>query len=117
MPTYEYRCQECGERLEIFQKFTDKALRVHPACGGPLQKIFHASGVVFKGSGYYVTDSRPNGKSTSKSEDGTSGDPAKRDTKSEKSEKSEKSKKSEESGKSEKSEKSEKVSNSATAAD
>ena len=58
MPTYEYLCQQCGERLEVFQKFTAKPLRVHPECGGPLQKVFHASGVVFKGSGYYVNDSR-----------------------------------------------------------
>lgn len=58
MPTYEYLCQECGERLEVFQKFTDKALKTHPSCGGPLQKVFHASGVVFKGSGYYINDSR-----------------------------------------------------------
>jgi putative FmdB family regulatory protein len=62
MPTYEYLCQECGERLEVFQKFTDKPLRQHPECGGALNKVFHASGVVFKGSGYYVTDSRPKGK-------------------------------------------------------
>lgn len=62
MPTYEYLCQDCGERLEVFQKFTDKPLRTHPECGGSLNKVFHASGVVFKGSGYYVTDSRPKGK-------------------------------------------------------
>jgi putative FmdB family regulatory protein len=58
MPTYEYLCQQCGERLEVFQKFTAKPLRVHAECGGALQKVFHASGVVFKGSGYYVNDSR-----------------------------------------------------------
>ena len=61
MPTYEYLCQECGQRLEVFQKFSAKSLRVHPDCGGRLQKIFHPSGVVFKGSGYYVNDSRGNG--------------------------------------------------------
>lgn len=58
MPTYEYQCKDCGERLEVFQKFSDKPLSVHPECGGALQKVFHASGIVFKGSGYYVTDSR-----------------------------------------------------------
>lgn len=58
MPTYEYQCRQCGERLEVFQKFSDKPLRVHPECGGQLQKVFHPSGIVFKGSGYYVTDSR-----------------------------------------------------------
>lgn len=69
MPTYEYLCQECGERLEVFQKFSDKPLRVHPECGGKLQKVFHASGIVFKGSGYYVTDSRPKSSSESKKSD------------------------------------------------
>jgi putative FmdB family regulatory protein len=58
MPTYEYRCDECGETLEVFQSFKDKPLKVHEGCGGPLKKVFHPSGVVFKGSGYYVTDSR-----------------------------------------------------------
>lgn len=79
MPTYEYQCQECGERLEVFQKFSDKPLRAHPECGGRLNKVFHASGVVFKGSGYYVTDSRPRGKSTagnSKPSDASSADKA-----------------------------------------
>lgn len=61
MPTYEYQCRLCGERIEVFQKFSDKPLKVHPECGGDLQKVFHAGGIVFKGSGYYVTDSRPNG--------------------------------------------------------
>lgn len=65
MPTYEYLCQDCGERLEVFQKFTEKPLRVHPECGGALKKVFHASGIVFKGSGYYVTDSRPSGNGSS----------------------------------------------------
>lgn len=108
MPTYEYLCQECGERLEVFQKFTDKALTAHPDCGGPLQKIFHASGVVFKGSGYYVTDSRSNGNSsatTAKSDGGSSGDSTKSEDKSDgKSDaKSEKSKKSDKAATSDKS--------------
>ncbi len=84
MPTYEYLCQDCGERLEVFQRFTDKALRVHPACGGSLQKVFHPSGVVFKGSGYYVTDSRSNGKSSAgakKTDESTSADSAKKEAK------------------------------------
>lgn len=65
MPTYEYQCRDCGERMEVFQKFSEKPLRVHPACGGQLQKIFHPSGIVFKGSGYYVTDSRSNSSASS----------------------------------------------------
>lgn len=87
MPTYEYLCQDCGERLEIFQKFTDKPLRTHPACGGSLNKVFHASGVVFKGSGYYVTDSRPKGNgspATSKPSNGSTADTAKPEKKAEK---------------------------------
>ena len=74
MPTYEYRCKECGERLEVFQKFSDKPLSVHPECGGKLQKVFHASGIVFKGSGYYVTDSRSGGRKSDSSSDKSSND-------------------------------------------
>lgn len=58
MPTYEYACAECGERLEAVQKFTDDPLTVCPACGGRLRKLFSAVGIVFKGSGFYRTDSR-----------------------------------------------------------
>jgi|FLYL01.1.fsa_nt_gi putative FmdB family regulatory protein len=61
MPTYEYQCRLCGERIEAFQRFSDKPLKVHAGCGGDLKRVFHAGGIVFKGSGYYVTDSRSNG--------------------------------------------------------
>ena len=63
MPTYQYTCTECGEPLEAVQKFTDAPLSVCPACGGRLRKVFSAVGIVFKGSGFYRTDSR-NGSST-----------------------------------------------------
>ena len=65
MPTYEYRCDRCGENFEVFQKFTDKPLRRHPQCGGHVEKVFHPRGVVFKGSGFYVTDSRAKAKASS----------------------------------------------------
>ncbi len=65
MPTYEYRCDRCGENFEVFQKFTDKPLRRHPQCGGQVEKVFHARGVVFKGSGFYATDSRVKAKASS----------------------------------------------------
>ncbi|HKZ18958.1 MAG TPA: FmdB family zinc ribbon protein [Acidimicrobiia bacterium] len=65
MPTYEYRCDRCGENFEVFQKFTDKPLRRHPQCGGQVEKVFHARGVVFKGSGFYATDSRAKAKASS----------------------------------------------------
>ncbi|WP_277438597.1 FmdB family zinc ribbon protein [Streptomyces sp. SPB162] len=58
MPTYQYQCTECGEGLEAVQKFSDDALTVCPNCNGRLRKIFSAVGVVFKGSGFYRTDSR-----------------------------------------------------------
>jgi putative FmdB family regulatory protein len=58
MPTYQYRCTECGEDLEAVQKFSDAPLTTCPVCGGRLRKVFNAVGVVFKGSGFYRTDSR-----------------------------------------------------------
>ncbi|MDX6327925.1 MAG: hypothetical protein QOI83_308, partial [Streptomycetaceae bacterium] len=58
MPTYQYQCTACGESLEAVQKFTDDALSVCPNCEGRLRKVFSAVGVVFKGSGFYRTDSR-----------------------------------------------------------
>lgn len=71
MPTYEYLCRQCGDSLEVWQSFKDAPLTRHESCGGSLRKVFHARGVVFKGSGFYVTDSRKpnpasaaNGKST-----------------------------------------------------
>ncbi len=63
MPTYQYACTACDERLEIVQSFTDAPLTQCPACSGTLRKVFSAVGVVFKGSGFYKTDSR--GKPTS----------------------------------------------------
>ncbi|MDQ1698320.1 MAG: hypothetical protein QOG34_183 [Frankiaceae bacterium] len=63
MPTYQYACTECGERLEVVQKFTDEPLTVCPACEGRLRKLFSPVGVVFKGSGFYKTDSRSTTKS------------------------------------------------------
>jgi putative FmdB family regulatory protein len=65
MPTYQYRCTECGEDLEAVQKFSDPALTTCPICGGQLRKVFNAVGVVFKGSGFYRTDSRNGSKSDS----------------------------------------------------
>jgi putative FmdB family regulatory protein len=58
MPTYQYRCTECGAELEAVQKFSDEPLTVCPECSGRLRKVFNAVGVVFKGSGFYATDSR-----------------------------------------------------------
>ncbi len=58
MPTYEYVCKACGEHLEVVQAFDDTPLSACPACGGTLRKVFGNVGIVFKGSGFYKTDSR-----------------------------------------------------------
>ena len=63
MPTYQYRCADCGRELEVVQKFTDASLTECPSCDGSLRKVFNAVGVVFKGSGFYATDNRTKGKS------------------------------------------------------
>ena len=62
MPTYQYACTACGEQLEAVQSFSDASLTICPACGGTLRKVFSAVGVVFKGSGFYKTDSRASAK-------------------------------------------------------
>ncbi|WP_083986760.1 FmdB family zinc ribbon protein [Frankia sp. EI5c] len=58
MPTYQYRCTACGHDLEAVQSFSDAALTECPACTGQLRKVFSSVGLVFKGSGFYKTDSR-----------------------------------------------------------
>jgi putative FmdB family regulatory protein len=58
VPTYQYACTECGERTEVVQKFTDDALTTCATCGGKLRKVYSPVGIVFKGSGFYRTDSR-----------------------------------------------------------
>lgn len=65
VPKYQYQCKDCGEALEVQQSFTDDALTVCPNCGGDLRKVFNAVGVVFKGSGFYKTDSRSTSSSSS----------------------------------------------------
>src|SRR5947209_2806393 len=67
MPTYQYACTECGEQLEVVQKFSDEPLTVCPACEGRLRKVFSPVGVVFKGSGFYKTDSRKSSTASSSS--------------------------------------------------
>ena len=65
MPTYSYACTECGNRFDAVQAFSDDALTTCPKCSGRLRKLFGNVGVVFKGSGFYRTDSRETAKSTS----------------------------------------------------
>ncbi len=62
MPTYAYACTACGHRFEVQQSFTDSALTECPECAGRLRKLFNTVGIVFKGSGFYRTDSRGSGR-------------------------------------------------------
>jgi putative FmdB family regulatory protein len=75
MPTYEYECTVCGQHIEVFQRFTEDPLTTCGVCGGKLRKVFHPAGIVFKGSGFYATDSRakaPSGAASTKDSDGGS---------------------------------------------
>jgi len=62
MPTYEYRCERCGATSEVVQSFADAPLTTCESCGGPLRKVYAPVGIVFKGSGFYKTDSRSSSK-------------------------------------------------------
>ena len=64
MPTYQYRCTACDHRFEAVQSFSDASLTTCPACSGALRKVFSSVGIVFKGSGFYRTDSRSGSGST-----------------------------------------------------
>lgn len=72
MPTYQYVCTECGGQIEAVQKFTDDPLTVHDDCGGKLRKVFSPVGIVFKGSGFYRTDSRSGSSSSTVASDSSS---------------------------------------------
>lgn len=78
MPTYEYRCKDCGRDLEVVQSFTDDSLTTCEACGGALRKLFGNVGIAFKGSGFYKNDSRGKAPSPSagSSSESSSGDKA-----------------------------------------
>jgi putative FmdB family regulatory protein len=56
MPTYVYQCQDCEEQLEVIQRFSDSPLTLCPKCGGDLQRLLFPPAIIFKGSGWYVTD-------------------------------------------------------------
>lgn len=77
MPTYQYACTECGDQSEVVQRFSDDPLTVCGTCGGRLRKVFSPVGIVFKGSGFYRTDSRAGavsgGSSNGKSDESSDG--------------------------------------------
>lgn len=72
MPTYSYECTECADRFDVVQAFTDDSLTTCKKCSGRLRKRFNSVGVVFKGSGFYRTDSRESGKKAKSSSNGSS---------------------------------------------
>jgi putative FmdB family regulatory protein len=92
VPTYSYACTECGNRFDVVQAFTDDALTTCEQCSGRLRKLFNSVGVVFKGSGFYRTDSRESAKnSTNGSAKTSSSSSTEGSTSSDKSGSSEKS--------------------------
>lgn len=72
MPTYQYRCKDCGHDFEVVQAFTDDALTECPECDGALKKVYGNVGISFKGSGFYKNDARSGSKSTSSSSSSSS---------------------------------------------
>lgn len=80
MPTYEYLCQTCSHRFEVWQKMSDEPLQVCPECGKHIRRVLYPAGIVFKGSGFYKTDhgngSVPEGKKSDKAEGTSSEAPA-----------------------------------------
>jgi putative FmdB family regulatory protein len=87
VPTYEYQCAECGERLEAVQSFSDSPLTDCPKCSKPaLRKLFGNVGVVFKGSGFYRNDSRAEGRAKSEKSDQASAKKTDPDSKTSKTE-------------------------------
>jgi putative FmdB family regulatory protein len=90
MPTYEYRCRDCGNDLEVYQSFSDDPLTVCPVCGGSLRKLFGNVGISFKGTGFYKNDHGSRASSGDSNGSGTKSDSgsdskseSKSDTKSE----------------------------------
>jgi putative FmdB family regulatory protein len=82
MPLYEYSCASCDSRLEVKQSFSDAPLTVHDGCGGQLKRVLQPVGIVFKGSGWYVTDSRPTPTESSSSTSSSSSSSTKSESKS-----------------------------------
>ncbi|HLI51406.1 MAG TPA: FmdB family zinc ribbon protein [Thermomicrobiaceae bacterium] len=92
MPLYEYACESCGHRFEIRQHFSDEPVTICPECGATVHRVLHPAGIIFKGSGWYITDSRKsqaasvNGESNGsdkKSESATTKPESKSETKAE----------------------------------
>ncbi len=73
MPTYGYRCEKCGHEFDVWQRMSDEPKAACPTCGGGGRRLFFPAGIVFKGSGFYKTDSRSSNGSSSSSSTSSSG--------------------------------------------
>ncbi len=82
MPIYEYECETCGNRFERLQSIQDEPVRQCPDCSGNVHKVIHPAGIIFKGSGWYITDSRKSTSSAVTGETKTNGAASKPETKS-----------------------------------
>ncbi len=82
MPLYEYECEQCGTRFERIQSIRDEPVRQCPECSGAVHKVLHAAGIIFKGSGWYITDSRKSTSGTVTGETKSNGSEAKETAKS-----------------------------------
>ena len=80
MPTYGYRCENCGHEFDVWQRMSDEARAACPECGSEGRRLFFPAGIVFKGSGFYKTDSRKSGGTASSSSSDGAGKPAKSDS-------------------------------------
>jgi putative FmdB family regulatory protein len=70
MPTYEYLCQDCSHRFEVWQKMIEEPLTICSECGGHIRRVYYPAGIVFKGSGFYKTDHRPDSSTGSNGHNG-----------------------------------------------
>jgi putative FmdB family regulatory protein len=76
VPTYEYECTACGQRVEVYQRISEDPLTTCGVCGGQLRKVFHPAGIVFKGTGFYATDHRSKPKTSTAASSGSSSEGA-----------------------------------------
>ena len=74
MPTYVYGCDACGHQFEKFQKFSDEPVRICPQCNSTVRRIFQPAGIVFKGSGWHITDYKRSGNGSSNGANGSNGE-------------------------------------------
>ena len=76
MPTYDYRCRDCGHTIEIMHSILEDGPDACERCRGPVDRVLHAAGLIFRGSGFYVTDSRRSSGTSEASADGGGGSEA-----------------------------------------